>query len=44
MTVDVVIADSLVLLAIWLGIGIAGAVVQWMTTPRDEAPGAAPVV
>ena len=43
-TVDVVIADSLVLLAIWLAIGIAGAVVQWMTTPRDEAPGAVPAV
>ena len=43
-TVDVVIADSLVLAAIWLAIGIAGAVVQWMTTPRDEAPGVAPAV
>jgi hypothetical protein len=42
-TVDVVIADSLVLLAIWLAIGIAGAVVQWLTTPRDEAPGAGAV-
>jgi hypothetical protein len=43
-TVDVVIADSLLLLAIWLAIGIAGAVVQWMTTPRDEAPGVAQAV
>jgi hypothetical protein len=40
-SVDVVIADSLVLLAIWLAVGIAGVVVQWITTPRDEAPGAA---
>lgn len=43
-TVDVVIADSLVMLAIWLAIGIAGAVVQWMTTPRAEAPGVATAV
>jgi hypothetical protein len=42
-TVDVVVADSVVMLGIWLALGIAGVVVQWMTTPRAEAPGGGPV-
>jgi hypothetical protein len=35
-TVDVVIAESPLLLALWLGLGIVGVVVQWFTTPREE--------
>jgi hypothetical protein len=42
-TVDVVVADSILMLAIWLALGIAGVVVQWMTTPRAEAPGGGPI-
>jgi hypothetical protein len=42
-TVDVVIADSTLMLAIWLALGIAGVIVQWVTTPREEAPGGGPV-
>ena len=33
-TVDVVIAESALLLAIWVAIGILGVVVQWFTTAR----------
>lgn len=35
-TVDVVIAESPLLLAVWLGLGIVGVLVQWFTTPREE--------
>lgn len=37
-TVDVVIRDSPLLLAVWLGLGIVGVLVQWFTTPREEKP------
>jgi hypothetical protein len=37
-TVDVVINGSPLLLAVWIGLGIVGVLVQWMTTPREERP------
>jgi hypothetical protein len=37
-TVDVVINGSPLLLAVWIGLGIVGVLVQWMTTPREEQP------
>jgi hypothetical protein len=43
-TVDVVIAGSPWLLAAWIGLGIVGVVVQWLTTPREEAPLGEPAV
>lgn len=44
-SVDVVIHNSPTWLAIWLGLGILGVIVQWFTTPRGEKPGTAePVV
>lgn len=43
-SLDVVIAESLALLAIWLALGIAGVVVQWATTRDVRAARAAPVV
>jgi uncharacterized protein DUF4203 len=43
-TVDVVIADSPMLLAIWIVLGALGIAVQWLTT-REAQPGSAvPVV
>jgi hypothetical protein len=38
-TVDVVIHNQPLWLAIWLGLGIVGVLVQWFTTPRAEQPG-----
>jgi hypothetical protein len=35
-TVDVVIAESTLLLAIWVALGILGVLVQWFTTARGE--------
>jgi hypothetical protein len=35
-TVDVVIAESALLLAIWVGVGILGVLVQWFTTARSQ--------
>jgi hypothetical protein len=35
-TVDVVIAESALLLAIWVVLGILGVLVQWFTTARGE--------
>jgi hypothetical protein len=44
-TVDVVIHSSPVWLAVWVGLGVVGVLVQWFTTPRAEQPGTAePVV
>jgi hypothetical protein len=44
-TVDVVIHTSPLWLAVWVGLGILGVLVQWFTTPRGEKPGAVePVV
>jgi hypothetical protein len=40
-TVDVVIHSSTVWLAVWVGLGIIGVLVQWFTTPRAEQPGTA---
>jgi hypothetical protein len=40
-TVDVVIHSSTVWLAVWVGLGILGVLVQWFTTPRAEQPGTA---
>lgn len=37
-TVDVVINASPLLLAVWIGLGIVGVLVQWFTTPRQEQP------
>jgi uncharacterized protein DUF4203 len=37
-TVDVVIADSPLLLAVWIVVGVVGIVVQWFTT-REAHPG-----
>ena len=37
-TVDVVIHSSTLWLAVWLGLGILGVVVQWFTTARAERP------
>lgn len=43
-TVDVVIADSPLLLAIWVAVGVLGIAIQWFTT-REAHPGeAVPVV
>ena len=39
-SVDVVIHNTPLWLAIWLGLGILGVIVQWFTTPRGERPGA----
>jgi hypothetical protein len=36
-TVDVVIAESALLLAIWVALGILGVLVQWFTTARSHA-------
>jgi len=36
-TVDVVIAESALLLAIWVGLGVLGVLVQWFTTARSQA-------
>jgi hypothetical protein len=36
-TVDVVIAESALLLAIWVAVGIVGVLVQWLTTARSQA-------
>ena len=38
-TVDVVIHLSPLWLAVWVGLGILGVLVQWFTTPRGEQPG-----
>jgi hypothetical protein len=38
-TVDVVIHTSPLWLAVWVGLGIVGVLVQWFTTPRGEQPG-----
>ncbi|HET6820970.1 MAG TPA: DUF4203 domain-containing protein [Candidatus Limnocylindria bacterium] len=38
-TVDVVIRSSTLWLAVWVGLGIIGVLVQWFTTPRGEQPG-----
>ena len=38
-TVDVVIRSSTLWLAVWVGLGIIGVLVQWFTTPRAEQPG-----
>jgi hypothetical protein len=38
-TVDVVIHSSTLWLAVWVGLGIIGVLVQWFTTPRAEQPG-----
>lgn len=44
-SVDVVIHNTPLWLAVWLGLGIVGVLVQWFTTPRGEQPGTAePVV
>ena len=43
-TVDVIIGGSPWLLAVWIGLGIVGVVVQWLTTPREEAPLGEPAV
>jgi uncharacterized protein DUF4203 len=43
-TVDVVIADSLLFLVIWVVLGAVGIAVQWFTMPRTELTGAAPAV
>jgi hypothetical protein len=43
-TVDVVIADSPLLLAIWVAVGVVGIVVQWFTTRQREPGDAVPVV
>jgi hypothetical protein len=40
-SVDVVIHTSTLWLAVWLGLGILGVIVQWFTTPRGEQPGTA---
>jgi hypothetical protein len=36
-TVDVVIAESALLLAIWVALGVVGVLVQWFTTARSQA-------
>jgi hypothetical protein len=36
-TVDVVIAESALLLAIWIALGILGVIVQWFTNARGQA-------
>jgi hypothetical protein len=36
-TVDVVIAESALLLAVWVAVGIIGVLAQWFTTARSEA-------
>ena len=38
-TVDVVIRSSTLWLAVWVGLGIIGVLVQWFTTPRADQPG-----
>jgi hypothetical protein len=38
-SVDVVIHNSPLWLAVWLGLGILGVLVQWFTTGRAERPG-----
>jgi hypothetical protein len=38
-TVDVVIRSSPVWLAVWVGLGLLGVLVQWFTTGRAERPG-----
>jgi hypothetical protein len=44
-SVDVVIHNTQLWLAVWLGLGIVGVLVQWFTTPRGEHTGTAePVV
>jgi hypothetical protein len=43
-TVDVIIAGSPVLLAVWIGLGVVGVIVQWLTTPREETPLGEPAV
>jgi hypothetical protein len=43
-TVDVVIAGSPWLLAVWVALGLVGVLVQWLTTPREEAPLGEPAV
>jgi hypothetical protein len=35
-TVDVVIAESALLLGIWVAVGILGVLVQWLTTARSQ--------
>ena len=45
-TVDVVINGSPLLLAVWIGLGIVGVLVQWLTTSRggDQTPLGEPAV
>ena len=38
-TVDVVLHSTPLWLAVWVGLGIIGVLVQWFTTPREEQPG-----
>ncbi|HEX3219512.1 MAG TPA: hypothetical protein VHU77_05745, partial [Candidatus Limnocylindria bacterium] len=39
-SVDVVIHNTPLWLAVWLSLGILGVIVLWFTTPRGERPGA----
>lgn len=43
-SVDVIIGNSPLLVAIWIGLGVLGVIVQWVTTPREEAPLGEPAV
>jgi uncharacterized protein DUF4203 len=43
-SVDVIIGGSPILLGVWIGLGIVGVAVQWLTTPREEAPLGEPAV
>jgi hypothetical protein len=38
-SLDVVIQNTPLWLAVWIGLGIVGVLVQWFTTPRGEQPG-----